>query len=295
MRRAIEALGRCREKILRAGATEVLAVATQACRSAANGSQFLAEVRRQVGLNIRTIAPKEEAKFALLGALDLIDPRHDFALVVDIGGGSTELSWVDARTARKRGQAGCAHRPPILGWTSAPVGVVTLAETFDEGEPEWYQRMVDHTANLLARHDAVARFGPLFSAGRGHLVGNSGTVTCLAAVHLQLPKYSRAAVDGAWMSRAEMDSVCRRLRAASTDERAAEPCIGRDRADLVLCGSAILEAVWRLWPSERLRVGDRGLREGMILSMIHGQKGPASGRARIRGRARTPRRNGNSA
>jgi exopolyphosphatase / guanosine-5'-triphosphate,3'-diphosphate pyrophosphatase len=185
--------------------------------------------------------------------------------------------------------AGCAQRLPILGWASFPVGVVTLSESFVDDAPGWYARMVDHVADRLAQHDAAARFGPLFAAGRGRLVGNSGTVTCLAAVQMGLERYSRQVVDGAWLRPDEVVSVRRSLHDSTLEQRAAQPCIGPERAGLILGGCAILEAVWRMWPSDRLRVGDRGLREGIILSMVHRQ--PAKGDKRPEGQNRaSPRR-----
>ena len=286
MGRAIEALKRCLDKVKKHKPVDARYIATQACRAASNGRAFLNEVNRTVGLRMETITPKEEAKYALLGSLDLIDPSHDFALVIDIGGGSTELCWVDAKAAAERGVDGCAKRPPILGWASFPVGVVTLAESFEDTAPGWYDRMVEHVRGLLAADDAATRFGPLFAAGRGQLIGNSGTVTSLAGVHLRLERYTRSAVDGVWLSREDAEAARRRLHDATPAQRAAEPCIGPERADLVLAGCAILDAVWAMWPAARLRVGDRGLREGILLSMMHG-----GGAARPRKR----RRNGKGA
>lgn len=280
MERAYSALGKCMEKIRKRQPVRSRFIATQACRAASNGRIFLKEVKSRVGMSLETISPKEEAKFALLGSLDLVDPQSDFALVIDIGGGSTELCFIDARSAAARGIAGCAVRPPILGWESFPVGVVTLAESFRQEGEGWYERLVEHVAGLLAASDAATRFGPLFAAGRGQLIGNSGTVTSLAAVHLKLDRYVRSAVDGMWLSRDEAATVRSRLLSQSVEERAAEPCIGPDRADLVLAGCAILEAVWNQWPSPRLKVGDRGLREGILLSMMYGTTPKPSRRRR---------------
>jgi exopolyphosphatase/guanosine-5'-triphosphate,3'-diphosphate pyrophosphatase len=290
MARALGAVGRCAEKIRRHSVRETRCIATQACRAAANGQEFLERVRADVGLRMETISPKEEAKFALLGSLDLLDRASDFALVVDIGGGSTELCWVDARSAISRGIAGCARRPPILGWASFPVGVVTLSESFEDGAEGWYDRMVASVREQFAAHDAATRFGPLFEAGRGQIIGNSGTVTSLAGVHLRLERYSRAAVDGVWLQREEAEAARDRLFRATPDERAAEPCIGPQRADLVMAGCAILDAVWSLWPSGRLRVGDRGLREGILLSMMHAPAGARPPRRRRAGRIRDEHR-----
>jgi exopolyphosphatase/guanosine-5'-triphosphate,3'-diphosphate pyrophosphatase len=280
MTRAHGALAQCVARLRRHKVKEYRCIATQACRAAGNGAAFLAEVRRQLGVRLETIPPKEEAKFALLASLDLIDPAFDFALVIDIGGGSTELCVVDARAAVERGVPGCARRPPILGWASFPIGVVTLAEGYGEGGARPYDELVAWVRAAMAGHDLALRFGPMFAAGRGHLIGNSGTVTALAGVHLRLPRYQRSAVDGLWMTPAEASAARARLSAATLAERAAEPCIGPERADLVVPGCAILDAVWSIWPSARLRVGDRGLREGILLSMMHGRPVPAARRRR---------------
>ncbi len=264
----MDALRRCHDKVKKHRPVQAKFIATQACRAASNGRDFVSEVRKSVGLRMETISPKEEAKFALLGSLDLVDPAFDFALVIDIGGGSTELSWIDAKSAATRGVKGCAARPPILGWASFPVGVVTLHETFT-GE-DTYARMVAHVTSLMQANDAATRFGPLFRAGRGQVIGNSGTVTSLVGVHIGLDRYVRSAVDGVRVDREALLGTIRRLAAATPEERAKEPCLTGGRSDLMLPGMAILESVWSIWPSAILRVGDRGLREGMLLSMMHG-------------------------
>ena len=269
MERAMGALGRCAEKISRHGPLRGRYIATQACRAAANGRAFLAEASRRSGLPMELISPKEEAKLALLGSLDLVDPANDFALVIDIGGGSTELCWIDAKSAAGRGVRGCALRPPILGWASFPIGVVTLADRFGPGT-EHYEAMLAHARALMESNDAAQRFGPLFRSGRGQLIGNSGTVTSLAGIHLGLPRYIRSAVDGIWVNREDFEATMRRLAFATPAERAQEPCLVGGRSDLIVPGIAILAAVCALWPAERLRVGDRGLREGIIVSMMHG-------------------------
>lgn len=273
MARAIEALKKCHEKVKKHRPVQARFIATQACRQATNGRAFVADVQRKIGLRMETITPKEEAKYALLGSLDLVDPAHDFALVIDIGGGSTELSWIDAKSAVQRGIKGCAQRPPILGWASFPVGVVTLSEGFADRAPGWYDRMVEHVASLMRANDAASRFGPLFRAGRGQLIGNSGTVTSLVGVHLGLERYVRSIVDGQWLAREDAVATRQRLHDATPEERAAEGCLTGGRSELMLPGLAILDAIWTTWPADRLRVGDRGLREGILLSMMHGGKG----------------------
>ncbi len=286
MDRAVEALRRCAEKVRKHGPLQGRFIATQACRAASNGRAFLAEASRRVGLRMELISPKEEAKFALLGSLDLVDPANDFALVIDIGGGSTELCWIDAKAAAERGIRGCAARPPILGWASFPVGVVTLADMFKGAGTEHYDAMFAHVQSLLLANDAATRFGPLFRAGRGQLIGNSGTVTSLAGVHLGLPRYIRSSVDGIWVERDGLGETMKRLVAATAEERAREPCLVGGRSELMVPGIAILAAVWATWPSARLRVGDRGLREGIILSLMHGPDRPPQQRRRNRSRRR---------
>ncbi len=268
MQRAIDALRKCSDKVKKHRPVQSRFIATQACRAASNGRAFVSEVRRTVGLPMETISPKEEAKFALLGSLDLVDPAYDFALVIDIGGGSTELSWIDAKSATARGVKGCATRPPILGWASFPVGVVTLSESI--AGDDRYNRMVQHVTTMMRANDAATRFGPLFRAGRGQLIGNSGTVTSLVAVHLGLDRYIRSVVDGSWVNSVELRQTMKRLSDATPEERANERCLADGRSELMLPGLAILDAIFETWPSSRVRVGDRGLREGILLSMMHG-------------------------
>jgi exopolyphosphatase/guanosine-5'-triphosphate,3'-diphosphate pyrophosphatase len=97
-----------------------------------------------------------------------------------------------------------------------------------------------------------------------------------------LPRYDRRRVDGCWLNVADARAITYDLLARSYEERVAEPCIGRERADLVLAGCAILEALLRMWPADRLRVADRGLREGILATLMAGDghypKPPRGGR-----------------
>ncbi len=280
MERAIAALQVCAGKIGRRGASRVRAVATQACRSAANGPRFLAEVAERTGLRVSIISPREEARLSVAGCLNLLDRGARVALVVDVGGGSTEMSWVDLAAPGLDGDPRrAAHWRPIKAWLSIPIGVVTLAERFPEGAGDgagWFRSMVEAMKTRMAAFTGADEYRAVFAAGGAHLVGTSGAITSLAGLHLGLARYDRAQVDGLWMTRAECDAVTRRLAALSVGERAAQPCIGPDRADLVMAGAAILAAVQELWPCERLRVADRGLREGLLLSLMseHRRAGP---------------------
>jgi exopolyphosphatase / guanosine-5'-triphosphate,3'-diphosphate pyrophosphatase len=269
MARALEALRVCAERVAPHPVLHLRAIATQACRIAANGPEFLTRVKRETGLSLEVVTPEEEAHLSVLGCAALIDPGSDVALVIDIGGGSTELSWVDSRTARET--------PRILAWTSLPVGVVTLAERMPESDDaSWYDAMRAHVGAEVRGFAGAEGLREAFARGRAHIVGTSGAVSSLAGVHLNLSRYLRARVDGLWMSTGEVANVARRLRHLSSAERAAHACIGPDRADLVIPGSAILEEVCAQWPAERVRVADRGLREGVLMELMAHAKERAS-------------------
>ena len=195
-------------------------------------------MKRELGLSFRVIAPGEEARLAVLGCASLIDPAAEAALIVDIGGGSTELSWVDGRAAARVLNGDL--QPPIIAWASAPVGVVSLAEHWPEPDPpgSWFDDMVDAMMQKMSKLFARgSELKPLFAQGKAHIVGTSGTVTSLAGVHLKLPRYKRARVDGVWMQRSECTDAIAKLRAMSHCERTVHPCIGKERADLVLPGA----------------------------------------------------------
>jgi exopolyphosphatase/guanosine-5'-triphosphate,3'-diphosphate pyrophosphatase len=284
MARALSALRVCSEKIKRRRTVRVRAVATQACRSASNGAAFVARVAEETGIRLQVITPREEAQLSVAGCLNLFDRSVEAALVVDVGGGSTELSWVDltddALDMRVRDFS--PSTLPIRAWVSLPVGVVSLAERFPEGvsDPQgWFRAMVDDVRVRIEAFQLAEPLRPIFDAGRAHLVGTSGAITGLAGLHLGLRRYDRAQIDGLWMRREDCEAATRALLKQVPAERAAQPCIGPDRADLVLAGAAILQAVQEAWPCERVRVADRGLREGLLLSLMSDK-----------GRRRRPRR-----
>jgi exopolyphosphatase/guanosine-5'-triphosphate,3'-diphosphate pyrophosphatase len=279
MERAYDALMQCGERVARKGVASerLMAVATQACRQADNGAAFIERVRLGTGLKLRIIDPVEEARLAVQGCLNLFDDSAEAVLVVDVGGGSTELSWLT------RGDKGFA----LAGWMSAPIGVVTLAERHPEPTgalngalAAWYEDMVADMGQALAAAPVEPALREVFESGRAHLVGTSGAITSLAGIHLGLRRYQRNLVDGLWMSRDECAAAADRLKAMGPAGRAAESCIGPDRADLVLAGAAIMEAVQRAWPSERVRVADRGLREGLLLQRMREDRRPRRRRRR---------------
>jgi len=277
MERAMAALRISAEKVRRRRVVRLRAIATQACRMAENGPAFIARVAEETGLKLQIISPQEEARLSVAGCLNLLDRSADAALVVDVGGGSTELSWVELKDATPTGP------PPVRAWLSIPIGVVTLAERFPEGDhgtEAWFREMVDAVKSEIGAFRRADPMRGVFDADRAHLIGTSGAITSLAGMHLNLARYERSRVDGIWMSRDECDAAAGRLLALRPGERAEQPCIGPDRADLVLAGAAILQAVQELWPCSRVRVADRGLREGILISLMAG----GARRRRRRGR-----------
>jgi exopolyphosphatase/guanosine-5'-triphosphate,3'-diphosphate pyrophosphatase len=274
MERAMAALKVCADRVRRRNVHKVRAIATQACRIAENGPAFVERVREETGLALEIISPKQEAQLSVAGCLNLFDrDGARAALVVDVGGGSTELSWVDLTDGKldQHVRRFAPQRLPIRAWLSIPVGVVTLAEKFPEGETgavAWFAAMVEHVKSEMADFHHADGMRICFDGVSAHMVGTSGAITSLAGLHLGLRRYERAAVDGLWMTEPECRAVAERLLTLTSKERAAEPCIGPDRADLVLAGAAILQAVQELWPCHRVRVADRGLREGLLLSLM---------------------------
>jgi exopolyphosphatase/guanosine-5'-triphosphate,3'-diphosphate pyrophosphatase len=264
MDRTLVALRICAGKVARSGARRARYVATEACRRAANCGEFLERVRRSTGIPIEIIASDEEARLVVAGCAPLLDPSLPYALIFDIGGGSTELVWLDL--------AAGVEQPGVLGFVSVPHGVVTLADRYGGHAVTQaiYDAIVEEVRTALAPFEVRHRIAPLVATGRVQLLGSSGTVTTLAGVHQDLPRYDRSKVDGTVLEFTAIDSACRRLSALSWEGRAAHPCIGEERADLVLAGCAILEAICRLWPIGRLVVADRGVREGILLGFFRG-------------------------
>jgi exopolyphosphatase/guanosine-5'-triphosphate,3'-diphosphate pyrophosphatase len=274
MARTLEALKVCSEKMERRNVLRSRLIATEACRVAANGDDFVCRVRQETGLAIEVISRETEARLAVAGCASLLDRNCDWALVFDIGGGSTELIWLDLRrlNSGKRQQIGdrAKVQAAIVAWTSLPVGVVTLAEKFGGQlvDAPLFEAMVEDVVEKLLPFEKVNRLARHVARGGAHLMGTSGTVTTIAGVHLRLESYSRSKVDGCWLNKDEIRAVSGGLLELSYEGRARQPCIGPERADLVLAGCAILEAIMRLWPCRRLRVADRGLREGILTSLM---------------------------
>lgn len=264
MERAVEALRVCAVKLKARQIRRMRLIATEACRAAENGEEFLSRVTTETGLNLEIINRETEARLAVSGCSSLVGRDARSVVLFDIGGGSSEIAVLrigDSRSPRLANH--------ITHWTSLPVGVVTLSERHGgrDVSPDIFEAMVCEVEGMLARFDCPS-LDSVAVTDDFYLIGTSGTVTTLAGVHLDLPRYDRRRVDGLWLSNAEVSEMQARLLSWDFAGRAANPCIGPDRADLVLAGCAILEAIRRRWPSKRMRVADRGLREGLLTDMM---------------------------
>src|SRR5437660_4025756 len=258
--RAIAALSICRDKIELRKAKRLRLIATEACRAASNADGFRDRVAAETGIHLEVIDRETEAALAVIGCSPLLDQKGRGAILFDIGGGSTELVRIerdpDAQDAA----------PLIKAWMSIPLGVVSLAEHFGGRDvtQQSYARMVEKVAQYVAPF-AAEHGGDLRDM---HMLGTSGTVTTLAGVHLKLARYDRRRIDGGWRKHADISATVAKLLGMSYQERIANNCISIERADLVLAGCAILDAIRNAFPMPRLRVADRGLREGMLVEMM---------------------------
>ena len=257
--RAIGALSICSDKIRYRKAKRLRLIATEACRAADNAESFRARVASETGIRLEVIDRETEATLAVVGCSPLLDPSGRGAILFDIGGGSTELVRIE-----RDPEANAS--PRIKAWMSIPLGVVTLAEHFGGRDvtADTYASMVAEVAQYVAPF-AAEHAGDLRDM---HMLGTSGTVTTLAGVHLNLTRYDRRRIDGVWMNNSDVTAVITRLLGMSFQERADNNCISVERADLVLAGCAILDAIRDAFPLPRLRVADRGLREGMLVEMM---------------------------
>jgi exopolyphosphatase / guanosine-5'-triphosphate,3'-diphosphate pyrophosphatase len=271
IQRTLSALRVCASKMRRAGVTRSRAVATEACRQADNCIEFLQRVYHETEIELEIISAEEEARLGLRSCLPLLDESRRHALLFDIGGGSTEVSWIEI--------AGAA--PQLRASDSLPIGVVSLTERYGGREvpAATYRNMMAEVTEALAPFEARHGLIPRIAAGEVQMLGTSGTVTTLTGVHKQLSRYDRGQVDGVRLDLETVADVSRRIAAMTYAERAANPCIGHERADLVIAGCAILEAICRLWPAGSLCVADRGLREGMLLTLMAGDQAIRAGRA----------------
>ncbi|MDP9835395.1 exopolyphosphatase/guanosine-5'-triphosphate,3'-diphosphate pyrophosphatase [Neorhizobium huautlense] len=267
MDRAVDALRVCASKLANRPIKRMRLIATEACRAAENGELFLSRVTAETGLELEIIDRETEARLAVSGCSSLVGREARSVVLFDIGGGSSEIAVI--RIGDQRSSRLASH---ITDWTSLPVGVVTLSERHGGRDvtPDVFSAMVTEVEGMLQKFQCPPIDMNYVGAGPEdfYLIGTSGTVTTLAGVHLDLPRYDRRRVDGVWLSNSEVDAMQHKLLSWDFAGRAANPCIGPDRADLVLAGCAILEAIRRRWPSTRMRVADRGLREGILTEMM---------------------------
>ncbi len=281
MGRTVQALRICRKKLEKHKVKRMRLIATEACRRASNANEFIRYVRTETGLKLDIIEPEEEARLAVISCAPLVSTRTEQLLVVDIGGGSTELVWIDLsnvprierpkaimrlHTGFKPGQSPFPHAK-VVDWISVPHGVATLRDQFDD--------VVDDAARFALMswffEENLATFAPYAAeqAREGfQIIGTSGTVTTVAASHLGLRRYDRNKVDGLRMTSDQIDRVIRNYLSLGPEGRRSDPRIGRDRHALIMSGSAILQALLRVWPTDRLSVADRGLREGLLYAQM---------------------------
>lgn len=266
MARTVAALKVCGGKMRRRGVTAVRAVATEACRRAENCDEFIARVAQDTGIRIEIIEAREEARLALAGCAALLDRRIPRGLVFDIGGGSTELMWIDRAGGRAR----------AIDQISLPLGVVNLTERHggDRISAETYAAMVEEVSRELSSFDERNQVSAQVAAGAVQMLGTSGTVTTLSGIQQRLPRYDRSRVDGSWLALEDARAIIEDLRGMDFHGRAQNPCIGRDRADLVVAGCAVLDAIWSRWPVPRLRIADRGVREGILADLLADSRVP---------------------
>ncbi|MCF4098051.1 Ppx/GppA phosphatase family protein [Maritalea mediterranea] len=268
MDRTIDALKQCQTKIGNHRIAKLRLIATEACRSADNAEEFLQRIQLETGIELEVVDRKTEAQLAVTGCADLVDPGVSGAVIFDIGGGSSELAWLDFRGGRPKARGKMAAS--IRSWQSLPVGVVSIAEKFDgvNVTPESFEEMIAYVRTFLKKFKGREKLKRAIAENKMHLVGTSGTVTTLAGLHLGLDRYDRSKVDGLWMGEQHVIDTMRVLLNMDYDRRVANACIGRERADLVIPGCAIFEAIRREWPCDRIRVADRGLREGILISLM---------------------------
>ncbi len=277
MDRALVALAACAARLSARKLDGLAAVATEACRRAANGHEFLARVQRETGLGFTVISPREEAELAIESCAPLLARRHDApparrALLFDIGGGSTELAWL---------RLDAEGRPSLVGCASLPVGVVTLAERYGAAcfTASGFAAMVRDVASLLAPFDAVHCIAREIREARPdagvRLLGTSGTATTVAALALALPRYDRRAIDGAVLTRAAAGQALATLCGLGRGALEEHHCIGPERIFYVRPGAAIFAALMQTWAAPTMIVADRGLREGMLLRLIRAARHPA--------------------
>lgn len=273
MERTLEALRQCKKKLDKYNIRAMRLIATEACRRAMNTPKFLLQVKRETGLDIEVISPAEEANLAFRGCVSLVKNQPDRALMLDIGGGSTEFMWVEV--CRKQPDASLPIVPhKVLDWFSMPHGVMNLSEKFGGSQfaEVYFEEMVDYLMQQLGKFRRAEEIQQAVQEGNVQVFSTSGTVTTLAAIYLGLPRYERAKVDGVNIRTSRLKEAIASILDMRASERFHHPCIGSDRSDYIISGCAIFEALCQLWPVKDITIADRGVREGIILSLIAQEK-----------------------
>ena len=240
-------------------------VATAACRRAKNCRYFMDLVKKETGLNIEIISPQEESRLAVVGCVPLLNRNIKRALVFDIGGGSTEVSL--ARMSN-------SGRTIIEGFVSLPYGVVTVSEAFPEHDMTdlAYNTIIDRTHKILAEFEEKYHISEDIKNQRIQVLGTSGTVTVLGAIHLNLSRYNRSAVDGLALSAQDVDKTISKIKRMGDEGRKKHACIGMQKADLTIAGCAIIEGLMSFWNISEITIADRGIREGILLDLMHSDR-----------------------
>ncbi|MBX9805953.1 MAG: Ppx/GppA family phosphatase [Alphaproteobacteria bacterium] len=267
--RTLEALRICRDKISKNHVTKIRAVTTEACRRAENSADLLQKARTELGINIEVITPLEEARLALSGCAAILDPTIPYAVAFDIGGGSTEIIWLRLLPSPKNRRS-TIPIVEVIDCASLPFGVVTLSEIYGTRFTDFgiYDDLRQKVAGEVARFSEKNNIISHIQNAEVQMAGTSGTVTTIGALHLKLPKYDRRFIDGLFLDLKDIHTVSAGLLAMTHLERAQSSCIGPGRADLVLMGTAILEGICDVWTLPRLRVADRGVREGILMDLL---------------------------
>jgi exopolyphosphatase/guanosine-5'-triphosphate,3'-diphosphate pyrophosphatase len=266
MKRTVQALKVCRGVIDEyMPITASRFVATAACRRAKNVAQFVEMVKRDAGIELEVISSKEEARLSVVGCLPLLNRNIKRVLVFDIGGGSSQISLARVTDGGKTF---------IEGFVSLPYGVVTVSEAFAGHEMSKleYSTVLERTQSILAEFEEKYHIREAIANQEIQVIGTSGTVTVIGAVHLRLPRYNRSAVDGIAISAPDIEATISRIKKMGTEGRCKHPCIGQSKSDLTVAGCAIIEGLTTFWPISEITVADRGIREGILLDLMHQQK-----------------------
>ena len=263
MDRAVETLELFQKKIKRYQNVTTLAVTTAATRNAQNSATFLARVKGELGLDLQVISTEQEALFATLGCAELVESHYKRAVIFDIGGGSTEVIFADVT------DSDC---PRLIDSISIPIGVVPLAEDINHATFKNYSQTVERVLSYTVPFAAKHHIAELVSGDQVQLIGTSGTITTVSALHQNLKFYDREKVDGSILSFDDIDKTIKHVQLMSKDQRLVHPCIGQSRDDLILGGLAIFEGIYKAFPGLSVTVTDRGVRDGIVYALAYPER-----------------------